>query len=221
MAEEKTPFRGVKRFFLGYFLLLILTLTFIGVMGRLSYAPVDTSMVFALFGLLVCSALIALAVFLVRKVRARGLRILAGAFSALLVLAVAMAMFSFFSLILVTSTPQHYTTLTAPSGHAVVVLRQLSADAERIEARCAARGEVWNPEAPSAEDFGYRYQAHPRVARFFYDERIQAEGALEIGCASDAQLMFEWLDGDVLRLYVENARSGDGGELTLATGAPE
>ena len=218
MAKEKTPLRGVKRFFMGYFLLLILTLTFIGVMGQLGYAPVDVSMVFALFGLLVCSALIALALWLVRKVRARGLRIAAGAVSALLILAIAMVMLAGFSLILVTAVPRHYTTLTSPSGRTVVVLQQLSADGERIEARCAARGETWNPDTASADDFGYRYTAHPRVARFFYNEKVQAEGALEIGCASDAQLMYEWLDGDVLHLYVEGAHPGDGGELTLPSG---
>ena len=216
MEREKTPLRGVKRFFLGYFLLLILALTFVGVMGQLGYPALDASMVYALFGLLVCSALIALAIFLVRKVRARGLRIAAGAVSALLIAAVALAMLTAFSLMLVAGVPKHYTTLTSPSGRAVVVLRRLSADGERIEARCAARGERWTPESASADDLGYLYSAHPRTARFFYNAKVQAEGALEIGCASDAQLMYDWLDGDVLHLSVEGARPGDGGELTLA-----
>ena len=216
--KEKAPFRGVKYFVLGYFFLLILTLTFVGVMGRLGYAPVDASMVYALFALLVCSALVALAVWLVRRVSARGLRIAVGVASTILIALFAAALFAGFSLLLNTGAPQPYTMLTAPSGRKIVVLRQLSADGERIAARCAARGETWDPDTATIEDFGYRYLARPRVARFFYDAKAQAEGELEIGCASDAQLMYEWLDGDVLRLYVEGAHPGDGGELTLATG---
>ena len=52
METEKSPFGGMKLFFIAYFALLMLALTFIGVMGWLDYELVTPSAKFVLFGLL-------------------------------------------------------------------------------------------------------------------------------------------------------------------------
>lgn len=215
MERERKPFRGVKLFLMGYFLLLILVLTGIGIMNWLGYGIIDVSMEYALFGLLLCSALIAGAVWIVRRIQSKGIRIVVGALCTLVILALALAMMSAFSLILVARTPLQYTQLTSPEGRTVVVLRQMSVNGDRIVERLEARGAGQDADAAKFEDLGYSYSAHPRVAHFFYNRKIQATGALEIGCASDAQLMYEWPEENVLYLYVDAPQPGDGGELTL------
>lgn len=212
---EKKPARGVKLFFLGYFALLILLLTGIGVMNWCGYALIDAGAVFVLFGLLLFSAFVAGAVWIVRRIRVRWLRIVSATAGVLLALLLVVEMTSVFSLLLVAQMPLPYTTLVSPGGTPVAVLRQMSIDPERIEARLAARGEVWSADTGSMDDFGYRYIAHPRVARYFYDRRAEFEGTLEIGCASAAQLMYDWPEADVLHLYIEGAQPGDAGEITL------
>ena len=215
MERERGPVRGVKLFLMGYFLLLILLLTGIGVMNWLGYGMIDAGMEYTLFGLLVCSALIAGAVWIVRRIQSKGIRIAVGTLCTLVIVALTLAMTSAFSLILVARTPLQYTALTSPGGEAVVVLRQVSIDGDRIAARREARGETLDSQPASFEDLGYRYSAHPRVARFFYNRKAGAEGELEIGCASSAQLIYEWPESDVLHLYVGDPQPGDGGELTL------
>lgn len=218
MQAKKQPIRGVKLFMYGFFALLVLVLTFVGVMKWLGYALIDVSMEFALFGLLLVSALIAGAVWLTRRFSSRGARIATGSICTLVILALSLLLLSMSNFLMATQMPMQYTVLTAPDGRAAVVLRQLSASPERMEARFAARGEEMNADQVSIKDFGYRYTAHPRVARFFYNEKCVPEGELEIGCASEAQLMYEWTQEDELRLYVENAVAGDGGELRLKLG---
>lgn len=218
MQAKKQPIRGVKRFMYGFFALLVLVLTFVGVMKWLGYALIDVSMEFALFGLLLVSALIAGTAGLTRRFSSRGARIATGSICTLVILALSLLLLSMSNFLMATQMPMQYTVLTAPDGRAAVVLRQLSASQERMEARFAARGEKMNANQVSIEDFGYRYTAHPRVARFFYNEKCVPEGELEIGCASEAQLMYEWTREDELRLYVENAAAGDGGELRLKLG---
>lgn len=218
MQAKKQPIRGVKRFMYGFFALLVLVLTFVGVMKWLGYALIDVSMEFALFGLLLVSALIAGTAWLTRRFSSRGARIATGSICTLVILALSLLLLSMSNFLMATQMPMQYTVLTAPDGRAAVVLRQLSASQERMEARFAARGEKMNANQVSIEDFGYRYTAHPRVARFFYNEKCVPEGELEIGCASEAQLMYEWTREDELRLYVENAAAGDGGELRLKLG---
>ena len=47
MFESKNPFSGVKTFFYVYFALLILILTFVGIMGWLGCEMIDSSMKFS------------------------------------------------------------------------------------------------------------------------------------------------------------------------------
>ena len=108
---EKKPARGVKLFFLGYFALLILLLTGIGVMNWCGYALIDAGAVFVLFGLLLFSAFVAGAVWIVRRIRVRWLRIVSATAGVLLALLLVVEMTSVFSLLLVAQMPLPYTCL--------------------------------------------------------------------------------------------------------------
>ena len=86
---DRVPFRNVKWFVLGYFVLLILILTFIGICGQLGYVFINMNLCFGLFGLLLCSALIAGTVWLVRRIQAKAAKILVGSMGVLITFAVA------------------------------------------------------------------------------------------------------------------------------------
>lgn len=209
---SRDPFRNVKWFVLGYFVLLILILTVIGIFGQLGYMFIDMSVACVLFGLLACSALVAGTVWLVRRFVSKAARILAGSLGVLLTFAAAVILALVSSLMLNFGVPAHFTTLVSEGGRAAVVVRQFGADEELRALRAG------DPEAEDGVDFsrlGYAYSAYPRHLRFFYDTNRPAQGALEIGCSSQAQLMYEWIDGDKLHLYIEGAEPGDAGELYL------
>lgn len=219
--QAKNPFRGVKIFFIAYFALLVLSLTFVGVMGWLGYAMIDISIEYALLGLLICSALIAAAVFACRRLMHSWAKIITGTALSLLAAAAAAVLLALYSMSLFSAKPVHYTTLTSPGGRDVVVLRSLSTDSERADARRAERLAA-NPASPADEyvlgDLGYVYTAHPRCMHFFYNKKVAAEGVLEIGCASAAELKYDWQDADALHMYIENPENGDSGELSLVLG---
>lgn len=213
MQMEKAPASGMKKFFIVYFVLLMLVLTFIGVMGWLGYEMVDASLKYMLFGLLVGSGMIAGALALVRRIWRKWLKFAAGAVLTLVILAVIVLMYLVFSLLLVAATPLHYTTLTAPGGEAVVVMREISKDETNFAQRMEAAGKDAAQGPGSEADLGYLYTAHPRKLYFFYDRDVSGEGGVEIGTASAARLMYEWTENSTLHMYVENPEPGDGGEI--------
>ena len=213
MEAEKSPFGGMKLFFIAYFALLMLALTFIGVMGSLSYEMVNPSAKFVLFGLLTGSAMIAGAIWIVRRIWRKWVKIAVGALLTVVILAVTVGMSLTFSLVLVAATPLHYTTLTSPGGEAVVVMREISNDADRLAERMQAAGLDATQGPRTEADLGELYTAHPRKLRFFYNKKISGEGSIEIGRASEAQLMYEWTDDAMLHLYIDAPEPGDGGEI--------
>lgn len=218
MSQASNPFRGVKRFFLVYFALLILVLTFVGVMGWLGYEVVDASIVHVLFGLLLCSAVIAGGVFLSGRIMRGWLKVLVASGCTLLVLALCMVMMFLYSIMMFYSVPVHYTTLTSPAGADAVVLRRFSRDMEMAQLRRDVRianDEAVNPDEYEFSDLGYEYLVYPEKLGFFYNTKAEAEGRLEISCLSDAQLMYEWTDDNTLHLYIENPETWDSGELEL------
>lgn len=212
---EHDSFRNVRWFVLAYFVLLILILTLIGISGQLGYAFIDMGLACALFGLLICSALIAGTVWLVKRFCSRAARLFAGCTGALLTIAAGVALAMICSMLLNFGVPAHYTTLASEGGDAVVVLRMISGDARLRQLRVAEYGTTQDENILDFSVLGYSYSAYPRVMRFFYDTRWPAEGRLEIGCASDALLKYEWTDADTLHLYIDGAQVGDEGELTL------
>ena len=104
MEAEKSPFGGMKLFFIAYFALLMLALTFIGVMGSLGYEMVNPSAKFVLFGLLIGSAMIAGAIWIVRRIWRKWVKIAVGALLTVVILAVTVGMSLTFSLVLVAAT---------------------------------------------------------------------------------------------------------------------
>ena len=216
MSRERNPFRGIRLFIIGYFALLILVLTFVGVMDWLGYRLTDLSLEFALFALLVCSALVALAVWLCRRIPQKWLQVVVGSISGMIVVAAAMGIMMVYSLTALYSMPVHYTTIASPAGEKAVVMRTLSRDMEAVAARTRLRlGEEADGEDPVLGDLAYEYVAYPEVARFFYNAKIRSAGSVEIGCESEAALMYEWTDDRTLHMYIENPEPYDQGELEL------
>ena len=212
---ERDPFRNLKWFVLGYFVLLILILTLIGIFGQLGYAFIDMRLACGLFGLLICSALVAGTVWLARRFCSRAAKILAGCAGALLTIAAGVALAMACSMLLNFGMPAHYTTLVSEDGDTAVVLRMISGDAQMRQLRVEEYGTTQDENTLDFSVLGYSYSAYPRVMRFFYDTKRSAEGKLEIGCSSDALLKYEWSDADTLHLYIDGAQVGDEGELTL------
>ena len=209
-------FKGVKLFFVIYFAALMLVLTFVGVMGSLGYEMIDSSVKFVLFGLLAGSAMIGGAWWLVKRIMRRWLKVLVGAAVTALVLAVFLGLYLALSFMLISVTPLPYAYIGSPSGKNTVILRQLSTDAQMVEARMQAAG-LDPAEGPRTEDdLGYRYTAYPTVMNFFYNKKADSQGAVEIGMASEATLHYEWIDDDTLRMTAENPQPGDGGECILS-----
>lgn len=212
------PFAKIKVFLIGYFALLILILTFIGIMDWCGYKMLDMTLEFAFFTLLVCSALVALTVWVVRRIMRSWVKVVVGSLAGLIILALAMGIMSMMSMMLLYNIPMHYTTLTSPAGKTAVVLRLFSRDMDAANARAAERRDA---EATADEveyvlgDLAYEYTAYPRVAKFFYDSKNPSQGSVEIGCSSEGQLMYDWQGENVLHMYIENPEEYDQGELTL------
>lgn len=218
MNTKKEPLRGIKIFVLAYFIILMLTLTFIGIMDRLGYKMIDMSLEFALFILLVCSALAALALRLIRRFQRGWSKAIAGTMSALLILVLAASALFLFSMMMLYSIPMHYTTLTSPDGEKAVVMRLFSRDMEATAARAEQRRSQENEtdEDYALSDLAYSYTAYPRVAHFFYNSKQASDESVEIGCESGAQLMYEWIDGNTLHMYIQEPEAYDKGELMLS-----
>ena len=217
MQAVRNPFRKIKLFFVGYFALLILMLTFVGIMDWCGYKMLDITLEFAFFTLLACSALIALTVWLVRCVMRSWVKAVIGSVAGIIILALAMGIMGMMSMLLLYNIPMHYTTLTSPDGQTAVVLRLFSRDMEAADARAAER-RLAEPESDAdyvLADLAYEYKAYPRVAKFFYDSRKPSEGSVEIGCGSEGQLMYDWKDENTLHMYIENPDRYDKGELVL------
>jgi len=207
MQGESKAGMGHKRFFIIYFAILILLLTVLGIMRWLGYHLIESGVEYFLFGVLLCSALVALTFFIVKRFDTKWLKILIGCIGIGITFIAAMAMIMVFSVMIEISLPGYYNSFTSPSGKTAVVLRSYSAErvSERIE------GE---PQG-SYEELGFSYEAYPKAAVFFYNSKEPGEGTLEIGCTSAAQLMYEWTDDGTLHLYVDNPENGDGGDYSI------
>jgi len=193
--QEKNPGQGVKKFFIAWFSILILVLTGIGIMGRRGLELISAGTTHLLFGVLVVSAIIAAAWWIVGRITARWLKVFTGILFGVIAVGSAVIMYVVFTVMLLTSVPTHYTTLSNERCHAVV-MRRLEVDFD-------------GNNAPI-----YHYSVHPRAAGFFYNKKISGEGELMIPVESDAQLMYDWQDAHTIRLYAEGA--DEAGSLMLS-----
>lgn len=188
--------------------ILMLILTFFGIMSFFGYKVIEANATYILFGLLVTLCLGKLAFWLAGKVRNKNLRMLTGLACGLGAVGIVMLMLTFFSFVSSFYTAHQYTILESESGREVVVLRQLSQ-------KYAYERAADNPNsALQYEDLGYQYQIYPVISKFFYNSKQPAEGSLEIGCASEAILMHEW-KGESLHMYIANPEEFDIGELNF------
>ena len=158
---------------------------------------------------------------LVRLIRHRVVRIVVGLAAALLFFLGATVAMSYGSFIISLSMPLRSATVsTEDRAHSLVVMRELDSDEERLEIRRAARVAA-DPEADpevAADDFGYIYTAYKPVWRYFYKADTLIEGEVNIGYASEANLMVEWEEeGTVGHFFVENPGPGDGGEMRASS----
>lgn len=209
MAGEKKSLSGRKKFFIVYFAVLVLALTVIGVLRWLGYCLIEAGTEYFLFGVLLCSALVALTFFLSKRFERKWARLLTGVVGVAITFAAALVMIVMFTIMIDLTLPGYYNSFTSESGKTVVVMNQYSTDEALRQAR--TDGELQG----NVEELGLTYTAYPRALHFFYDSARPGEGKLEIGYASQAQLMYEWLDGDTFHLFIENAQPGDEGENTL------
>lgn len=205
----------MKTFFMIYFLVLMLVLTFVGIMGSLGYEMIDASIKFVLFGLLVGSAMIGGAWWIVHRIWRKWLKIVAGTGLTVLALAVILIMYLTLSFLLISATPLPYAKLGSPSGQNVVILRKFSNDAAMAAQRMTAAGKDASNGPQCEEDTGYIYMAYPTVMNLFYNKKTDVQGSLEIGYASSAELKYDWVDDNTLHMYIANPEPGDGGEYTL------
>jgi len=198
----------MKKFFIIYFAALILVLTAIGIMGQLGYRLLEEGIVFLLFGLLVVSALIALTVFIVKRISRRWLKTLTMVAGVGVTVIIALVMLVVFTFMTEFTVPAYYNSFESPSGKVAVVLREYSGNEELRQMRPIVYDD-------GTDQMGLVYKAYPRVAGIFYDSRKPGEGELEIGLQSSAQLMYEWTDESTLRLFIRDAQPGDAGEHSL------
>lgn len=127
--------------------------------------------------------------------------------------------------------PSKYSVITNEAGRKAVVMMRVDTGFESEEAylaataRMDARREQILAEDPSVvvteEDpyptgaYGFSYNIYPVVGGIFFNEKADAEGTVYRGHSSEAKLLYEWLDDDTLRLYLENPEIGDEGESIL------
>lgn len=198
----------MKKFFIIYFAALMLALTFVGIMGQLGYRLLEEGIVFLLFGVLVVSALIALTVFLSKRVGKKLLRSIVMVLGSAITILLGLAMLVFFTFMTEFTVPAYYNSFESPSGKVAVVLREYSGNEELRQMRPIVYDD-------GTDQMGLVYKAYPRVAGIFYDSQKPGEGELEIGLQSSAQLMYEWTDESTLRLFIRDALPGDAGEHSL------
>ena len=217
MEKKKERDFAPKHFILLVFAVLIVLLTFIGIMNWRGYALINMSHQYLLFGILVVGAMIAGLAALAKRIMSRVVRVIAVALGGILIVAAATVLLALSTFILNVNTPMPHTSLTSPAGKNVAVMREWGSDPDLMDLRAEER---WanDPEAEEGEfiekDLGYSYFAAPKVMGMFYNKNVKTEGTLEIGVTSQAQLMYKW-EGETLKLYIENPEPGDAGELTL------
>lgn len=154
---------------------------------------------------------------IVRRFKKPVIRKVAVAVAAFIMVALTMLAAQYGSFVAGLTLPARYAVMTSPGGNRLIVMRALDADADRIEARHAARLAA-DPEGTqdyTAADWGYTYTAYGLGPMgLFYRPDTLIEGAVHIGYASAGELMLEWEDGDTVgRFYIKNPDPNDGGEM--------
>ena len=178
---------------------------------------------------------------LVRRIRKNGLRYVAIAALATLIMVVLVLAFTYVGFIATITVPQRYTTVRSPSGkHTLVVMRALDPDEGRISQRHDARMEVAPDSDPgvTVTDWGYVYRAYPQaLLGLFYRQNADVEGEVYLAYGDGAipfteeeaaaaaarmqrgTLMMDWDDDEqTAHFYAENPGPGEGGDCYVRFG---
>ena len=218
MSQKKESSGSKKVFFMIYFGLLMLVLGLIGMADKLAgWKMIEGSAPYFMLGLLICSAMIALTVFIVHRIRVKWGKFAVGIAGGLVVLAAAIMMFMFLSVMQFYQIPRMYNILKSADDRQAVIMQTFSEDLERMNLRAETRRaqDGSNEEEYELSDLGVICRVYPRKLLLFYDSKHPSEGQIETGYASEALLKYEWND-DGLHMYLENPEPGDEGELTLS-----
>ena len=220
---------GFSRIMVIYIAILCAVLLVISVLERFGLCLIATEAGMLGCILLLVSLLVWGAVSLCRRVRTRGVRLVAGlamGFVVLLIGSVSMTYVLQFSQL---ALYHEYATITSPTGKKVVVMTAIdsgiespeayAAVLERMDARAVALTGEHLPEGEDSEyprgAFGYVYTAYPKVLGVFYNRNADSQGVIYRGCESQAKLLYEWADDGSVRFYLENPEIGDEGEILL------
>lgn len=234
MQTEKKPrqLSTLTKVMLSVLSALLVAMAVISVLERIGYYLIRTEI--SMLGLLMIPFFLLCwgCIVLFRKIKNKWGRIIGGfAMMFILVLIVEFGLTyaaQFAQLIL----PSKYSVITSESGRKAVVMQMVdSGFGEGEEAMIAANDrmterfeylkandliteELAEGEYPLAS-FGYTYRAYPVKARIFFHKKADVEGTVYRGYESEAKLLYEWIDEDTLRLYLENPEVGDSGEVVV------
>ena len=158
---------------------------------------------------------------LVRRIQKKMLKLVVGSAAGMAMFLLFIVLVLYGSVFINITMPQKFATVKSdnPDAAALVIMRMLDGNQERIEARRTARLAA-DPEGDpeiAVEDWGFIYTAYRQVGPFFYRLDTPREGEVCIGYESPSQLMLDWQDdGMTARFFAENPGPGDGGEMTVS-----
>lgn len=185
----------------------------------------------------VCLALVSLLVWaglaLFKKFKSRIAKFVGGMVMSFIVMFVAILLFSYVGEFTALTMPQPYAKIRhSETGKTAAVMRVLDMNLEseellnesvdRLAARYNAMVEAGAIEPVDIENdgypieaYGYAVTAFPQKLAFFYHANADVEGTVYIGYSSEATLAYEWLEEDVLRIYLKDPEPGDTGEIIV------
>lgn len=205
-----------KKLLIICFAVLAALLLFTGIMGFLGYSPINAGVVYLLLSILILSGLVLATCIVVKKLKGKWKKRIAGIVGGLITALIAVGLLVFFLFMEAFYTPKEYCSFKSPDGCRAVLMYVYSQD--HVEER-AQRRRAADPDAPEDEilyeDLDYTYAAYPKALGLFYNVKKGSETRLCIGCESKAQIMYEWLDGRTLHLYIDQPEEFDEGEITL------
>lgn len=205
-----------KKLLIIYFVVLTAVLLFTGIMGMLGYSPIKAGGIYLLLSILIISALALATYAVVKKLNGKWKKRIAGIVGGLITALIAIGLLVFFLFMESFYTPKEFCSFRSPDGCKAVLMYVYSQ--EHLEERAQKRREA-DPDAPEDElvfdDLDYTYVAYPKALGLFYNIKKGSETRLCIGCNSQAQIMYEWLDGKTLHLYIDQPEKFDEGEITL------
>ena len=234
MQTEKKPrqISTVNKVIMVYMCVLLVVMAAISVLERIGYYLIRTEI--SLLGLLLIpfSLLAWGCIALFRKMKNKWAKIIGGFAIMMILMLVVNFGLTYAAQFAQLTMPSKYSTITNEAGRKAVVMQMIDSgfgegdDAvQAANARMNERRDYLEANGLIGEDveegdyplasFGYVYHAYPVKAGIFFHKKADVEGAVYRGYESEAKLLYEWVDDDTLRLYLENPEVADSGEVLL------